>query len=61
VKFLTDTQTPKQFGDTLTKLGWDVETVYDHSLQSEPDDAVVLHRATQLERVLVTFDYLRGQ
>lgn len=61
MKFLVDTQAKRQFWEALRAIGWDVATVYDHNLQREKDDARILHAATRLNRVMITFDYLRGQ
>ena len=61
MKFLTDTQTPMPFVECLRLLGWDVVTVYQYDLQYEKDDAVILRKATELDRILITFDYLRGE
>jgi hypothetical protein len=60
LKFLTDTQTNAVVVDMLRKLGWDVETVYQHKREAVKDDADHVAYARSIERVFATFDKLRG-
>jgi hypothetical protein len=61
VKYLTDSQTSALFVALLLRLGWDVETVYQHGIDKEPEDYRVLGWARAQQRTLITFDQLRGQ
>jgi len=61
VKFLTDAQTSVILVRLLRKLGWDVETVYEHGIDKEPDDSRLVGWAHAHERVFVTFDLLRNE
>lgn len=58
MKFLTDAQTRKEFGDMLRSLGWQVDTVYQHGLGEEKNDANLISWARSFGFVFVTFDLL---
>ena len=60
MRYLTDSQTPKPFSDDLSKLGWDVRTVYEEDVSGEKVDAVLVGYAGQLGRVFLSFDELTG-
>jgi hypothetical protein len=59
LKFLTDAQTNFKLVGILRKLEWDVETVYEHKLGTEKNDANILAYAHSIGRVFLTFDKLR--
>jgi len=61
MKLLTDSQTSALFVDALRKLGWEIETVYQHGLEREKDDARLVAWARTFDFVFLTFDNLRGE
>jgi hypothetical protein len=61
VKFLTDAQTNFIFVDQLRKLGFDVETVYEHGVHKEKADERLVAWARTFGLVFVTFDQLRAE
>ena len=58
MKFLADIQTSILFVRALRLLGWDIARAQDHNQDAKADESV-LHVATSLNRVLITFDYFR--
>ncbi len=61
MKILTDSQTPMPFVRLLRALGWDVRTVYDEGTEGEKEDYRHLINARGQDRVLLTYDYLKGE
>jgi hypothetical protein len=59
LKFLTDAQTNFKLVELLRKLEWDIETVYQHNMGAEKNDANILAFAHSVGRVLITFDKFR--
>lgn len=59
MKFLTDAQTNILVVRMLQAIGWEVETVYDHGLDHEPDDARLVAWARDHGFVLLSFDEFR--
>ena len=59
--FLTDSQTNQRFVEILQKLEWDVRTAYEESLAGKAKDYLLVIRANQLKRTLITFDELAGE
>ena len=60
MKYLTDSQTNIHLVELLLKIEWEVETVYQHGVATEPNDAVLVRYAHEKGMVFVTFDDLKG-
>ena len=60
MKYLTDSQTSIHLVELLLMIEWEVETVYEHGIATEPNDAVLVKYAHEKGMVFVTFDDLRG-
>lgn len=44
----------------LRGIGWDIATVQQHNLESVDDDAILVAAARKMNRVLLSFDYMKG-
>lgn len=61
MKFLTDAQVNFLIVQMLRAIGWVVETVYEHGLDREKDDARLVAWAREHGFVFLSFDEFRGQ